>query len=147
MSSSDPPPRQLLTPPEESDATSQPPLHPPPHPSSSTSATTQPSTSTASLFDWEVYRAVNNHQTGPSSVLQSNNNERNEIDLVCELSSSSSFSFPALTQSKVIASNVAREWENATPEERERYRIREEDSSSERRRESDRMEEDGNGRG
>ena len=147
MSSSDLPPRQLLTPPEESDAFSQPPLHPPPHPSSSTSSNTQPSSSTSSLTDWEVYRATNNHQTGSPSIQDSNNNERNEIDSVCELSSSSSSSFPALTHSKVIASNVAREWENVTSEERERYRIREEEISSERRRESDRMEEDGNGRG
>jgi len=52
----------------------------------------------------------------------------------------------ASTESKSAASSVVRAWENATPEERERYRIREEEVSSERRRESDGMDEDGDGR-
>lgn len=50
-------------------------------------------------------------------------------------------------ESKGVASSVVREWENVTPEKRERYRNREEELSSERGREGDSMEEDGDERG
>jgi len=53
----------------------------------------------------------------------------------------------AFAESQSVVSSVVREWENVTPEQRERYRNREEEFSSERGREGDSMKEDGDGRG
>jgi len=90
MSSSNRPPLQLPSPPEETDSPSQPPLPSTTDPSSPTPTRVRPSTSRTSLFEWEVYRATHDHQTGRPSIQQSNNSERNEVDSVCEFASSSS---------------------------------------------------------